>query len=90
MTARESAWPEERRSPEASGLQVRRWGLRLLAFLAMAFVAVVASSIQQHYTVLTSLLLVVGLPGAAVCTVGGLKAMYDVPPDQRARGHSRR
>jgi predicted MFS family arabinose efflux permease len=84
------AWPEERERPFVQGVQVKRWGMRMLAFLALAFVAAVAASAQGRYNALTALLLLIGLPGAAICTIGGLRAMYLVPPDQRARGRSQR
>src|SRR5438552_2117498 len=66
MTAGRHAWPEERQQPQSEGIRVRRWGMRLLGFLAIAFVAVVLSSVQHHYTVITALMVLVGLPGAAI------------------------
>jgi hypothetical protein len=50
-----------------------RWGIYTLCFLALAFVMVVISSTQGHYTIATLLGLVVGFVGAGWCTVKGLK-----------------
>lgn len=52
----------------------RRWGVRTLAFLALALLAVLVSGVQGHYTVLTLALLLVGFAGAAVSSVRGLMA----------------
>jgi predicted MFS family arabinose efflux permease len=77
-------WPEEAVRPQKP--DVPHWGKRTLVFLALLLAAVVISSLQGTYTVLTLLLLLVGFAGAAVCSVMGLVMMYRVPPDQRARG----
>jgi predicted MFS family arabinose efflux permease len=78
-------WPEEA-GPRPSKPDVPHWGKRTVAFLALMLAAVVVSSLQGTYTVLTLLLLFVGFSGAAVCSTVGLAMMYRVPPDQRARG----
>ena len=52
-----------------------RWGIYTLAFLGLAFLMVVISGIQKHYTLLTLLGLLVGLGGAAVCTYKGMFAI---------------
>jgi nitrate/nitrite transporter NarK len=50
-----------------------RWGVYTLCFLALAFVMVVISTTQKHYTLLTLLGLIVGFGGAGWCTIKGLK-----------------
>ncbi|MDQ1586134.1 MAG: hypothetical protein QOH80_1499 [Actinomycetota bacterium] len=55
----------------------RPWGVYTLGFLVLAFGMVVVSSTQKHYTVLTLIGLVVGLIGAAYCTVKGLRKARD-------------
>lgn len=55
----------------------RRWGLWTLAFLTLAFVMIVLSSTAGHYTVITLLGLLVGLAGAAWCSVKGLRKAKD-------------
>jgi nitrate/nitrite transporter NarK len=54
-----------------------RWGVYTLGFLILAFAMVVVSSTQGHYTVLTLLGLLVGLAGAAWCTIKGLRGLAD-------------
>jgi hypothetical protein len=49
-----------------------RWGVRTLAFLTLALLAIGLSTAQGHYTILTLTGLLVGLTGATVCTVRGL------------------
>jgi predicted MFS family arabinose efflux permease len=80
-------WPEEAARPRKP--DVPHWGKRTLGFLAVLLAAVIISSLQGHYTVLTLLLLLVGFVGAALCSVMGLVTMYRVPPDQRVRGRLR-
>ena len=55
----------------------RPWGIYTLAFLILAFAMVVVSTTQKHYTLLTLIGLVVGLVGAAWCTVKGLRRVRD-------------
>lgn len=55
----------------------RRWGLRTLGFLALVLLAVVVSNVQQHYTAITLILVVVGLCGAAYCSIRGLRQMSE-------------
>ena len=56
--------PTDRRPP--------RWGVRTLAFLALALLCIGVSSLQGHYTLLTLAGLLVGFIGAMVCSVRGL------------------
>ena len=56
-------------------LRKRRWGVYTLAFLILAFVMVVVSSTQGHYTILTLLGLLVGFVGAGYCTFKGLREL---------------
>ena len=65
---------------------VKRYGLRLIAFLGLGFVALAVSTAQGHYTTVSVALLVLGLGGAMWNTAQGLAALYRVPPDQRTRG----
>jgi nitrate/nitrite transporter NarK len=51
------------------------WGIYTLGFLTLAFVMMVVSSSQGTYTVLTFIGLILGLVGAAFCTVKGLKGL---------------
>jgi hypothetical protein len=66
---------------------VKRYGLRLIAFLGVGFVALALSTAQHHYTTVSLALLLIGLGGAGWNTARGMAAMYHVPPDQRTRGH---
>ena len=52
-----------------------RWGVRTLAFLTLALLAIGGSALQGHYTILTLTGLLVGLIGAVVCTVRGLATL---------------
>jgi hypothetical protein len=60
----------------------RRWGLRTLGFLALAAAAILGAG-PLHGSGLTGLILLdltgiaVGLTGAAVCTVRGLRGWRD-------------
>ena len=54
-----------------------RWGIYTLGFLTLAFVMVVVSSTQKHYTLLTLSGLVVGFAGAGWCTFKGLRVARD-------------
>jgi len=56
--------PTDRRPP--------RWGVRTLAFLVLALVAMGVSTLQGHYTLLTLAGLLIGLVGAFTCTVRGI------------------
>jgi hypothetical protein len=60
----------------------RRWGLRTLGFLGLAFVAIVTSASLGHHTVGTLGSLIFGLGGAGYCSVKGLRAALD---DDRVR-----
>jgi nitrate/nitrite transporter NarK len=62
--------PEKRRKAKTTP-----WGIYTLGFLTLAFVMMVVSSSRGTYTVLTFIGLVVGLVGAAFCTVKGLKSL---------------
>lgn len=81
--------PDVTGRPRATPKQVRRWGIRLVAFLVLGLLALLISAVQGFYTVLSFTMLLVGLGGAAVCTALGLKTLYEIPPDQRARGRPR-
>ncbi len=57
-----------------------RWGLRTLAFLALAAAAIMTSNVmyargEDTWVLLTSAGTVIGLVGAAVCTVRGVRAV---------------
>ena len=56
-----------------------RWGLRTLGLLILATVAVITAQALGHHTVGTLGCLVLGLGGAAYCSVRGIS-------DARARG----
>jgi len=66
---------------------VKRYGMRLIAFLIIGFVALALSTAQGHYTTLSLGLLLIAFAGATWNTALGARAMYLVPPDQRTRGH---
>jgi len=53
----------------------KRWGLRTLGFLALALISVLAAELQQTYTLLTLPGLLLGLAGAAVCSLRGLMSL---------------
>jgi len=57
----------------------RRWGLRTLGFLGIAAASIVASNLDHangtaDYALLTFIGTVVGLAGATVCSVRGLRS----------------
>ncbi len=54
-----------------------KWGVRTLLFLILAVAGILASNVQGHYTLLTLIGLVVGLGGAAVCSVRGLATLSE-------------
>ena len=54
-----------------------RWGIYTLGFLAFAFIMVITSNTQGHYTLLTFSGLVIAFVGAAFCTVKGLRGLAD-------------
>ena len=56
--------PNDRRPP--------RWGVRTLAYLALALLSIGGSTLQGHYTLLTLAGLLIGLGGAMFCTVRGI------------------
>lgn len=49
-----------------------RWGVRTLAFLALALLSMGISTLQGHYTLLTLGGLLAGLIGGMICTVRGI------------------
>ncbi len=51
-----------------------RWGLRTLGFLGLALLSMVTATAQGHHTVGTLGSLVLGLVGAGICSVRGVKA----------------
>jgi cell division protein FtsX len=57
----------------------KRWGLRTLAYLGIATVSIIASNLMHlngndDYVLLPFIGLVVGLVGATVCSVRGIRA----------------
>jgi low temperature requirement protein LtrA len=62
--------------PRKRGL---RWGLLTLLFLGIVVASIIASNLQQHYTVLTLLGLIVGFGGAGYCSWQGLKGFSWLP-----------
>lgn len=54
-----------------------RWGLRTLGFLALAFVAIVTSAALGAHTPGTLGSLLLGLTGAAYCSIRGARAAID-------------
>lgn len=65
-------------APQPPPRPPRRWGVRTLAFLALAAASVIASNVLpandvEGYALLPFLGLVAGLAGAAWCTVRGLR-----------------
>ncbi len=75
MTAPEDP-PKKRAQP---------WGVYTLGFLVLTFSMVVVSTTQGHYSALTLLGLLVGLVGAAWCTVKGIRKAreYRLPGGDR-------
>lgn len=62
----------------------KRWGIRTLAFLALAAASVIGSQVLAAYknddfVLLTFAGLVVGLVGAGVCSYRGVKAWGGLP-----------
>jgi hypothetical protein len=53
-----------------------RWGVRTLAYLALALLAIVVSAGQGHYTLLTLAGLLIGLAGGAYCSIRGIKSLW--------------
>jgi hypothetical protein len=71
----------EARRPPSAGTKRRpkRWGLRTLAFLVLAAGSIILSNYMRlsgntDVILLPSIGIVVGLVGAAVCTVRGIRA----------------
>ncbi len=57
----------------------KRWGLRALAFLGIAAASIIASNLlrangNDNFALLTFIGLVVGLVGATVCSVRGIRS----------------
>jgi hypothetical protein len=63
--------------PQDPPKRKQRWGIYTLGFLVLAFMMVVISTTQGHYTLLTLFGLVVGFVGAGWCTVKGLRVARD-------------
>jgi hypothetical protein len=59
--------PTDRRPP--------RWGVRTLAFLALALLSIGLSTLQGHYTLLTLAGLLIGLIGAMFCSLRGIATL---------------
>ncbi len=53
----------------------KRWGLRTLGFLLLGMLAVVVSSAQGYHSIGTMGCTLIGLGGAAYCSVRGWRAM---------------
>ena len=63
----------------------KRWGLRTLGFLALAAGSLLGRNLMQSsghtdFVLLTFIGLVVGLVGAAVCSVRGIRAWNGLSP----------
>lgn len=59
----------------------KRWGLRTLAFLALAAASVIASNVlytigNDDFVLLTFAGTVVGIAGATVCSIRGLRSWH--------------
>ena len=59
--------PTDRRPP--------RWGVRTLAFLALALLSIGISTLQGYYTLLTLVGLLIGLVGALICSLRGVSTL---------------
>ncbi len=55
----------------------RRWGLRLLGFLALAMVSMITAQAMGGYTIGSLGSLLFGIIGAAYCTVQGLREVRE-------------
>jgi hypothetical protein len=60
--------PTDRRPP--------RWGVRTLAYLALALLSIGVSALQGHYTLLSLAGLVIGLVGGLICSVRGIATTF--------------
>jgi hypothetical protein len=69
----------DRNPPAAPTKRGPRWGVRTMLFLVLAFVAIYTAKAMNGHTVGTMGSLVLGLGGAAYCSVRGVR-------DARARG----
>ena len=67
--------PKSKQPPPDEEPRRHRWGIFTLAFLILAFLMIVVSTNQGHYTVLTLIGLLVGLIGAGWCSVKGLQGL---------------
>ncbi len=56
-------------------MKPKRWGVRTLVYLAIALVSILASILQGHYTLLSLAGLLIGLVGAAICSIRGLSTL---------------
>jgi O-antigen ligase len=63
--------------PTSTARRQRRWGLRLLAMLALAFVSLLG--LGGDYPLLATLGLIAGLAGGAYCSYRGLKGFSWLP-----------
>lgn len=66
-------------SPPPRPAKPKRWGLRTLAFLGLAAASIIVSNYLRlsgtgGYALLPFIGLVVGLVGAAVCSIRGIRA----------------
>jgi hypothetical protein len=51
-----------------------RWGVRTLLYLGLTLLAIGVSTVQGHYTLLTLTALCIGLLGALICSLRGIRA----------------
>ena len=63
----------------------RRWGLRTLAYLGLAAASILTSNVLHarggnDFALLTFLGTVIGLAGAMVCSIRGLRSWSSRPP----------
>ena len=52
-----------------------RWGVRTIGWLSLAIVATLAQQIQGHFSFITLGGLLMGLGGAAYCSIEGARGM---------------
>ncbi len=68
---------EQKPEPRVQRSRTRRWGLRSLAFLALALVGLFTAG--GDYALLSAVALVVGFVGAGYCSYRGVKAFSWLP-----------
>ena len=75
--------PVERADERPPADRQPRWGVRALWFLALAALALVVAAAQGRHTVGTLGSTIIGLLGAARCSLLGVRALHGV---ERIRG----